>query len=139
MGMEYKLIKVKTKEVYDLDKGSWCGVFPQRQLFKMYNQICPWGYGDNMGIRDGLSDIDASIKELGGFYGEDKYRNELIKDILSWCGDDYIIMDDDNGPVYEEWEVSPYYKKYKETGNRFMKNEYLGEGVPPRYLKENNT
>jgi len=45
MGMEYKLIKVKTKEIYDLDKGSWTGVFPQRQLFNRLNGINPLPLG----------------------------------------------------------------------------------------------
>lgn len=134
MGMEYKLIKVKTKEIYDLDKGNWVSVFPTRQLFKMYNTTYPWEYGDNVQFKDDFSDIGVSIEQLGEIYKDKTYLYKIVNDILSWCGNDYIIMDHDCGELYEEWCVSPSYAEYKITGNRFMKDIYLSQGIQ-RYLK----
>jgi hypothetical protein len=44
-------------------------------------------------------------------------------------------MVNDCDELYEEWNISTFYKEYKNTGNRFLNNEYLSEGVKVRYIE----
>jgi hypothetical protein len=128
MGMEYKLIKPGKKEIYDLDKGSWSTLFPRQQLFKIVPSV--------QNLDDEYKNLKVKVKEIYDF--DEEYCNKMVDDIVDWCGKDFIIMDDDCGEIYEEWKISPFYGEYKNTGNRFLSNEYLSEGVKRRYSKIDN-